>query len=124
MKPKSSFGEFIKQKRIEKKLTLREFCKKYNLNPGYISKMERGLLSPPRSKDKLEKYASYLDIEKGTEDYVEFFYRASACRGEIPSEIMSDSELVDKLPLIFRTLQGKKVSPELLDDLVTLIRES
>ena len=124
MKPKELFGEFFKSKRIEKGLTLREFCKKHNLDPGNISKMERGLLKPPGSKEKLEVYASFLGIKRGTDDWYELFDLAAACRGEIPEEILSDEELVKKLPLIFRTIRGKKVSRKLLDELAETIRSS
>lgn len=125
MKSKSSlFGEFFKAKRIERVLTLREFCKKYNLDPGNMSKIERGLLNPPGSQEKLEKYASYLSLKKGTDEYLEFFDLAAACRGEIPKAIMDDSEVVKKLPIIFRTIRGKKVAPKLLDDLVDLIKRT
>jgi len=125
MKPKSSlFGEFFKAKRIEKGLTLREFCRKHYLNPGNMSKIERGILNPPSSQEKLEKYASYLGIKKGTDDYLEFFDRAAASKGELPREIMDDSEIVKKLPIIFRTIHGKKVTSELLDDLVNKIKSA
>lgn len=125
MKHKSSlFGEFFKTKRIEKGLTLREFCRKYGYNPGNMSKIERGILNPPSSQEKLEKYASYLGIKKGTDDYLEFFDRAAACKGELPKEIMEDSEVVKKLPIIFRTMRGKKVTSELLDDLVNKIKRA
>ena len=44
MKPKAIFGNFFKEKRIEKGHTLREFCKIYHLDAGNISKMERSCL--------------------------------------------------------------------------------
>jgi len=124
MKPKAFFGEFFKTKRIETQLTLREFCKAYNLDPGNISKMERGLLKPPSSKEKLEEYASDLGIKRGTDDWYEFFDLAAACRGEIPEEILEDEELIKHLPLIFRTIRGKKVSQKLLDKLSEKIRRT
>jgi transcriptional regulator with XRE-family HTH domain len=124
MKPKSLFGEFFKEKRVKTGLTLREFCKKYALDPGNISKMERGLLKPPNSKVKLGEYASYLEIKKGSDDWYEFFDRAAACRGEIPEEILKDEELIKNLPLIFRTIRGKKVSKGLLNELAEKIRRT
>jgi len=124
MKPKAFFGEFFKAKRIEMQLTLREFCKTHNLDPGNISKMERGLLKPPSSKEKLEEYASYLGIKRGTDDWYELFDLAAACRGEIPEEILEDEKLIKNLPLIFRTIRGKKVSQKLLDELSEKIRRT
>ena len=122
MKPKALFGEFFKQKRIEGGLTLREFCKKYGLDPGNMSKLERGLITPPDKREKLEKYASCLGIDKGTADWYEFFDRAAACKGEIPEEIMQDEEIFRSLPLIFRTFRNKRVSKKLVEDLIKSLR--
>ena len=36
---------------------------------------------------------------------------------------MSDSQLVEKLPLIFRTMRGKKVTDKQLDELAEVIEE-
>lgn len=123
MSPKALFGEFFKKKRIEKGFTLREFCRKFGLNPGNISKMERGLLKPPDPNGKLEKYASYLEIEKGTNDWYEFYDLAAACKGEIPEEFLENEELLKSLPIIFRTFRRKKVSDKALKDLVEKIRK-
>lgn len=124
MRPKTIFGEFFKKKRVEKGLTLRSFCLKNGFDPGNISKIERGLLVPPSSRDKLEIYAKALGLKPGSADWVEFFDRAAACKGEIPFEIMSDSQLVEKLPLIFRTIRGKRVTDKQLEELAELIRKS
>lgn len=124
MNRKSLFGEFFKAKRIERRLTLREFCKKFGLDPGNTSKLERGLLSPPTSREKLESYASFLGLKKGSNDWIEFFDRAAACRGEIPEDVLNDAEIVKNLPLIFRTIRGKKVSPKLLDELIEKIKKT
>lgn len=121
--PKALFGEFFKEKRIEKGFTLREFCRKFGLNAGNVSKMERGLLKPPDPNGKLEKYASYLGIEKGTDDWYELFDLASACKGEIPEEFLKNEELVKSLPVIFRTFRRKKVSEKVLKDLIERIRK-
>lgn len=124
MKPKILFGEFFRKKRMEKGLALRSFCLKNGFDPGNISRIERGLLAPSSSLEKLEEYAAALDLKPGSEDWIEFFDRASACKGEIPIEIMKDPELVKKLPLIFRTIRGKKISDRQLDDLIETIRKS
>lgn len=68
------------------------------------------------------QYASDLGIKRGTDDWYEFFDLAAACRGEIPEEILEDEELIKHLPLIFRTIRGKKVSQKLLDELSEKIR--
>jgi transcriptional regulator with XRE-family HTH domain len=124
MKPKIVFGEFFKKLRLQKGMTLRSFCLENGFDPGNISKLERGLLAPPSAREKLEEYAHALGLKPGSGDWIEFFDRASACKGEIPLEIMDDAELVKKLPLIFRTIRGNKVSDKQLDELAELIRKS
>ena len=124
MSPRAIFGEYFKAKRIERGLTLRDFCKKFGLDPGNISKLERGLLPPPTSREKLEAYASFLGLKKGSDDWLEFFDRAAACRGELPRDLLEDSEVVKNLPLIFRTIRGKKVTTKVLAELIEKIRRT
>ena len=103
-------------------MSLRKFCLAHGFDPGNISKMERGLLAPPGSKELLNKYVDALNLKEGSDEWREFFDRASACRGEIPIEILENDEVVKNLPLFFRTLRGQKVSKEKLDELVEIIR--
>jgi transcriptional regulator with XRE-family HTH domain len=121
---KTTFGEYFKAKRIEKGFTLREFCKKYGLDPGNISKLERGLLSPPASREKLEEYATFLGLKKGSDEWLEFFDRAAASRGELPKDFLDDDEVLKALPVIFKTIRGKKVSREMLNELIEKIRRT
>lgn len=118
-----NFGEFFKQKRKEKKMTLRKFCLEYDLDPGNISKLERGKLSPPSSKRKLKEYAQYLDIKPESSEWRKFCDLAAISAGKIP-EYIDDEEILARLPLFFRTLKNKKVSKEDLEALIEKIRNS
>ena len=120
----SVFGQFFKEMRLKTGLSLRQFCLDHGLDPGNISKLERGLASPPQSKEKLEEYARYLGIVKDTDDWYNFFDYAAASTGRIPPDVMSDEELVKKLPVVFRTLRGQKLPVEKLKQLAELIRRS
>lgn len=117
------FGEFFKKKRLELGLSLRQFCLKHGLDPGNISKLERGRLAPPQH-DKLDHYARLLGLEKGSDDWYHFFDLAAAEAGRIPKDILDDQEVVEKLPILFRTLRGEKIPDERLADLVKKIREA
>lgn len=118
------FGKLFKEMRLKTGLSLRQFCLDHGLDPGNISKMERGLASPPQSKEKLEEYAQYLGIVKDTDDWYNFFDYAAASTGRIPPDVMSDEELVKRLPVVFRTLRGQKLPIEKLGDLAELIRRT
>ena len=117
----SKFGEFFKNRRISLEYTLREFCLKYGLDPGNLSKIERGQLPPPQH-DKLLEYAKYLRIKKGSDEWYEFSDLAHSEAGTIPDDILSDSEVVDKLPVLFRTLRGEKIPNKKLDKLVRKLK--
>ena len=118
-----TFGAFFKQLRKRKGLTLRKFCLENGLDPGNISKLERDK-APPPGREILERYAGALQIEEDSSDWFQFFDLAAAARGRIPEDLMSDRELVGKLPLVFRTLRGEKVSQEELDRLAESIRRA
>lgn len=117
------FGEFFKKKRIEAGKTLRQFCIENNLDPGNISKLERGILPPPTGEEKLEYYAKCLKIKKGSDDWYELFDLAHVSAGRIPEEILSDSNSLSKLPLVFRTLRGQKLTREQLNKLADELKK-
>lgn len=120
----TSFGAFFHAKRIATGLTLRQFCEKHDLDPGNISKLERGILAPPVTRKKLEEYARYLGLERGSDDWRHFIDLAAVERGRIPRELMARKSIVDKLPMLFRTLRGNQIDETMLDELVKVIRKS
>jgi transcriptional regulator with XRE-family HTH domain len=124
MAQKMTFGRFLKKMREKRGLSLRRFCMENNIDPGNLSRLERGLISPPQSRKKLEQYASYFEIQKGSDDWYEYFDLAAAHTGKIPADLMEDDELVKKLPLLFRMIRGQKVSKNKLDKLSAVIRKS
>lgn len=54
-----TFGEFIKEKRLEKNLTLRKFYTKLNYDTVNWSEIERGLLPAPDDHELLERICSF-----------------------------------------------------------------
>lgn len=120
---RNAFGALLKQLRIKLKLTLREFCNEHGFDPGNYSRLERGVFNPPRDREKLTRYAEALGLCPGEDDWLEFFDTAAASRGEIPQDLLSDDEVVAKLPILFRTLRAKPISPDRLDELVEKIRK-
>jgi transcriptional regulator with XRE-family HTH domain len=116
------FSAMLKRLRLERGLTLREFCLKNKIDPGNYSRLERGLFPPPETNDIIEKYALALGVKPGTNEWLELFDLAAAERGRIPEDIMSDEKIVEKLPVLFRTMRGKPFSSKKLDELVDKIR--
>ena len=56
-----TFGDFISQKRIEKKFTMRELASKLSISAPYLADIEHGHRNPP-DKDKLDELASVLEL--------------------------------------------------------------
>jgi len=122
MKTLPAFGEFFKAKRQMLGLSLREFCLKHKLDPGNMSRMERGLLAPPQDREVLEKHAKALELKSGGDDWYTFFDLAAAAKGRLPEELLEDEQVMAKLPLVFKTLRGKQLTERQLSKLVKNIR--
>ena len=118
------FSSKLKELRLKSGRTLREFCLTNGIDPGNYSKLERGQFAPPESHELLERYATALGLKPGSDTWLELFDLAAAERGKIPEDLMADNEVVEKLPVLFRTLRGTPLSPEQLDHLVEQVRRS
>ena len=118
-----TFGNFFKQKRISRGLTLREFCRIYELDPGNISKVERGLTKPPQSKESLAKYAAMLGIKEDSEEWREFSDLAATSAGKLPDDVISNEEIMNALPVLFRTARNESLNEETLIKLVSTIKK-
>ena len=117
------FGEFLRENRETMHVSLREFCSDNDIDPGNWSKLERGKLPPPRNEKKLAEIAKYLKIKKRSVHWQTLIDLAHAETGTIPDDLMKDEELVEKLPVFFRTLRGQKVSDKKMEVIIKVIKE-
>jgi transcriptional regulator with XRE-family HTH domain len=117
------FGELIKERRINKGISLREFCKRVEIDASNWSKVERGLLAPPQDEERLRKIARALDIKFGSALWKEMKDKANIDAGIIPNDILSDEKVLNSLPMFFRTIRSEKPTPEELDKLINMLRK-
>ena len=68
-------------------------------------------------------HASRLVAQIATDWYM-FFDLASASRGELPEDLIADEKILEKLPVLFRSLRGDRVDDDKLNDLIELIRKA
>jgi len=115
------FGEFVKERRIARDITLRKFCQAIEWDASNWSKIERGLLIPPQSKNVLDLISTALRIEEGSQEYKEMLDLAAL--SAIPEGLI-ESEILDQLPVFFRTVRGEKPSEEELSELVKKIKSA
>lgn len=102
---RNMFGDLFKKHRIAQGKTLRAFCLEFGYDAGNISRLERGKMAPPDTDEAINRYADNLGLKSGSAERQEFIDVAYAERGKVPTDLMSDADLVDKLPVLFRSLR-------------------
>ena len=117
------FGDYFNSLRIKQGLTLRKFAEKFDEDPAYISRLERGRVRAPKSNEKLEFYANALGLKKGSEGFDKFFQLAQVSNKSYGIENINDEKLLEKLPVFLRTLDNKGLDEERLESLLKSIKE-
>jgi transcriptional regulator with XRE-family HTH domain len=104
------FGEFVRRKRVEKEIGLREMAKMIGVSPTYLSKVERDEFPPP-AEDKVRKIAAIIGSNVD-----ELLARA----GRVSSDL---SEIIKQHPreiaALLRTTKGLTA-----DDVTRLARQA
>jgi len=119
----TNFEELFSAKRKALGKTLREFCRENGFDAGNISKIERGILTPPQSKEKRLQYASALGIKEGSDDWLEFCDLATISAGKIPAGIVSDKELMAEVPILFRSIRKEGVEKAKIQELLKALKK-
>lgn len=120
MERKDIFSAFLKRKRLEKNLGLREFARIIDMQPSNYCSVESGSLPPP--SDKLDTMISALGIKKSSPDYYKFVDLASKTRNEIPSDIRELIQSNSLIPAMLRVIEGVELKPVQLKKLIEDIR--
>lgn len=115
------FNQITKQLRLNLRLTLRQFCLNAQLDPSNWSKVERGVIPPPKDQETLDRIIKTLNITNSERQA--FIDAAFAARAEIPDDIAGDERLVAQLPAFFHTLRGSELSREKMDELIADVRK-
>ena len=116
-------GEKLKSVRVEKGLTLREFCRILGRDVGNLSKIERGIMPPPQDEEVILDYCRALGFGADSDEAAELISLAAVDAGIIPKRLMDDKEVLKKIPIFFRTIDGKRLSREKLFEFLDRIKE-
>jgi len=109
-----NFGEFVRQLRIDREISLRQCCLDLEVDPSNWSKLERGLATPPKHGDILERWAAFFGL--AADKRQEFFDLAALARGELPADVASDARALAALPDFFRALRGSELQRNKLSE--------
>jgi len=102
------FASLVKDLRIAKRLTLRQFCQQLGLDPSNWSKVERAVNPPPGDARLLESLAQFFGLSGEAKQA--FFDAASLARREIPADLSENELLIKTLPAFFRAARGHELS--------------
>lgn len=119
-----NFGELLRTLRKESRIGLREISKEINFDPSNLSKIERGIIPPPKDEEALKNWAKALKIDEKSPLFQQFFDLAEIARGDIPKDILDNEKILPLLPAFFRTIRGKKPTQEQIEQLIEIIRNS
>ncbi|MEX2532076.1 MAG: helix-turn-helix transcriptional regulator [Gemmatimonadota bacterium] len=113
----------IKQRRKELRLGLREFALRAEMDPGNLSRIERGRVCPPQGDHILERILLALELDLGTEQATRFTDQAAIEAGKLPPDLLTDEAVMAKIPVLLRTVQNRQLDPEQVERLIELIRK-
>ncbi len=122
-KEKVLFGKYLRKLRLERNLSLRKFSSLIEMDPGNLSRIESGVFPPP-SEDKVIHIAKTLGLDRGNEEWIQLMDYFYISKKEIPGYVLDEEDLLEKLPVIFRSLTGSKLKSEDLDKLIELIKNN
>ena len=111
----------MKDLRIARRLTLRDFCAEVGVDPSNWSKVERGIIPPPGDEQTQAALAGFFGLKGDARQ--EFFDLAALARSELPRDLASDEELLAKLPAFFRAARGKDPDGNRLKQFVEQVRK-
>jgi transcriptional regulator with XRE-family HTH domain len=114
------FSDTVKSLRIQKRLTLRDFCEQAGLDASNWSKVERGVNPPPSDVRVLERLANFFGLTGA--DKLAFMDAAALQRREIPPDVADHEILQRALPAFFRAARGHELTEPELNQLADDIR--
>ena len=119
-----TFGEYLKQKRLDKEITLRGFAKLVDISPVYLCDLEKGRKAAP-SMEVMQKMVSKLALNK---EESERFYDLAALEQTAKNPIPKDlyAFLKDNRVIVsaLRTAKDLDATDEEWQDFIDKLRKS
>lgn len=111
-----TFGEILREMRLDRDYGLREFAMKIGELPSNLSAVETGARAPWRVMEKLVKVAKALGLMEGSPSWDRYFLAAR--RPEtLPDDI--DRLLARKINVaLLRTVDQKRLTDDQIEDLI------
>ena len=118
-----AFGTRLRDLRESADIGLREFCLSIDMDPSNYSRLERGIIPAPEDHTKLEPIRRALGLSAEGETWKDILRLADLSRGMIPRRVMTNEEVMAKMPAFMRRLDGQEMSESQIEELVAMIRQ-
>ena len=105
------FGSHIRDLRIKKRFSLRDFAEMVGIDFTYLSKIENGKVDPP-SEEKIKAMANKLDIDP--EELLGLAGKVSS--DQIRRAVQSNPEV----GILLRKLQSRQLSNKQVNDMLNI----
>lgn len=119
-----TFGEYLKQKRLDKEITLRGFAKLVDISPVYLCDLEKGRKAAP-SMEVMQKMVSKLALNK---EESERFYDLAAleqtAKNPIPKDLNAFLKNNHVIVSALRTAKDLDATDEEWQDFIDKLRKS
>lgn len=119
-----TFGEYLKQKRLDKEITLRGFAKLVDISPVYLCDLEKGRKAAP-SMEVMQKMVSKLALNK---EESERFYDLAAleqtAKNPIPKDLNAFLKGNRVIVSALRTAKDLDATDEEWQDFIDKLRKS
>lgn len=115
-----SFGQFLHEKRLERKMSYRDLASSLGLSAPYISDMEKGRRNAP-SMDVLENLASYFNLSE--EEKTMMFDLAGESKNEIAPDLPNYIRDNNSVVVALRTARDLGATQKDWENFVRELRE-
>ena len=119
-----TFGEYLKQKRLDKEITLRGFAKLVDISPVYLCDLEKGRKAAP-SMEVMQKMVSKLALNK---EESERFYDLAAleqtAKNPIPKDLNAFLKDNHVIVSALRTAKDLDATDQEWQDFIDKLRKS
>jgi len=120
-----TFGEYLRQKRLEKGFGLRSFARLIDMDAANLSNIERGKINPPRNEQLLSVIADALGLGSNAPERAELFDLAVADTPDrLAADLVGYAKDVQLVPLLLRTVANKQLTEEQIRELSERINEA
>lgn len=115
-----TFGAYVKEKRSQIGISLRELAQRLDITPSYLSDIEKGRRNAPE-KRIIEKLIGVLEIPEL--ELPMFYDLAGQTKSEVPPDLPAYINENDKIRALLRTAKKNNTSDKTLEEIIKMIEE-